>query len=338
MKSFASAALLCAAAASAASEAPRWPPPPDPPRLVYERAVSGTLAREAKGGWGRLLNVLLGVLPGDSARGGEGGLVLPTGIAARGGVIWVADPGAKGVFRYHEATAKGDWLPKGGEKVLESPVAVAAAPDGRLFVADSALGKVFILDAAGRMAGELRGDPMGLGRPVGLAVGGGRLYVSDTLNHRVSFYSLDGVFLAAAGRRGGKPGDFNFPTYLWYDAAKGRLWVCDSGNFRLQALDREGRPVLAVGEAGNRPGYLARPRGVAVDPDGHPWVVDGAFDSVSAFDEQGRLLLFVGVSGYGPGEFNLPGGAAFDEAGRLLVADTRNSRLQIFRYLKEAAR
>lgn len=319
-------------------EGPRWPPAPDPTRLVFLRAVSGTAAPQAQGGWGRFFNTLLGVEAGQPGRGEPGGLVLPTGVAARAGVLWVADLGAKAVYRYDEAAERGEWLPKGAERVLESPVSVAPAPDGRLFVADSVLGKVLVLDAAGRLAGELRGDPMGMGRPVGLAVGGGRVYVADVLNHRVSFYSLDGAYLAASGRRGSGPGEFNYPTYLWYDEGKERLWVCDSGNFRLQALDRDGRPLSVFGEAGNRPGYLARPRGVAVDADGHPWVVDGAFDSVSAFDDAGRLLLFVGRSGHGSGEFNLPGGAAFDEAGRFFVADTHNARIQVFQYVKEGAR
>ncbi|TPW20610.1 MAG: NHL repeat protein, partial [Elusimicrobia bacterium] len=207
-------------------------------------------------------------------------------------------------------------------------------PDGRLFVADSALGRVFILDKEGRPAGELRGDPAGLGRPVGLALAEDRLYVSDVARHRVAMYDLAGVFIAAFGRRGGGLGEFNFPTYLWYEAARRRLWVCDSGNFRVQRLTRDGVPDGAVGGPGNRPGYLARPRGVALDSDGHLYVVDGAFEAVSLFDRDGRLLLFVGSAGSAPGEFALPGGLFIDTGDRVLVADTLNARVQILRYAK----
>ncbi|TBR26140.1 hypothetical protein EPO15_00880 [bacterium] len=324
-------ALLLALVPAAALD---WPAAPQPARLHFVGEFAGPRQAAAAGRWGRLARTLLGVDDPTPGARVPGGLVQPTGLAARAGTVWVADPGARGVFRYDEASGRGRWLPSDGTP-LTSPVAVAAAEDGRLFVADSGSAKVLILDPAGRVTGELRGDPAGLGRPVGLALGGGRLYVADAAGHRVSLYDLSGVYLASFGRRGRGPGEFNFPTYLWYEAGRGRLWVCDSGNFRVQAFDSDGRPVASFGESGNRPGYLARPRGLAFDSDGHAYLVDGAFEALQVFDGAGGLLLFVGRAGGGPGEFNLPGGAFVDAADRLLVADTHNARVQIFQYLKE---
>ncbi|MBI5594869.1 MAG: hypothetical protein HY928_02145 [Elusimicrobia bacterium] len=321
--------LVCLPAA-----ARQWPSAPAPARLESVGEFYGPRRAEPTGGWGRLVRALLGVesLPAGAHR--KGGLAQPTGLAARGGFVWVADPGAKGLFRFEEATGAGVWLPRGGDVRLESPVAVAAAPDGRVFVADSALRKVFILDAEGKVTGELRGAPAGLGRPVGLALSKERLYVSDAAQHRVAMYDLKGVFLAAVGARGKDAGEFNFPTYLWFDAKADRLLVCDSGNFRVQRLKPDGSPDGSVGHPGNRPGYLARPRGVALDSDGNLYVVDGAFEAFQLFDAEGRLLMLVGSAGNGPGEFSLPGGIAIDAADRIFVADTFNSRVQMFRYLK----
>ena len=317
-----------------AARARQWPPAPAPARVEPVSEFSGPRRAPPSGGWGRFARALLGIEEDSHGARRPGGLVQPTGLAARGGVVYVADPGAKAVFRFEESTGRGAWWPRGGALSLESPVAVAAAPDGRLFVADSALGRVFILGPDGRPVGELRGDPAGPGRPGGLALAADRLYVSDVARHRVAMYDLDGVFLAAFGRRGRAPGEFNFPTYLWYEEAARRLWVCDSGNFRVQRLTRDGAPDGAVGAPGNRPGYLARPRGVALDSDGHLYVVDGAFEALSLFDRAGSLLLFLGSAGAGPGEFALPGGLFIDAADRVLVADTLNARVQILRYVK----
>lgn len=317
-----------------AAGARQWPPAPARPRVETVSEFTGPRRAPPSGGWGRFGRALLGIEEDRPGARHPGGLVQPTGLAARDGVVFVADPGAKAVFRFTEATGRGEWWPRGESLALESPVAVAAAPDGRLFVADSSLGRVFILGPDGRPTGDLRGDPSGLGRPVGLALSKDRLYVSDVARHRVAMYDLNGIFIAAFGRRGRAAGEFNFPTYLWYEEAAQSLWVCDSGNFRVQRLTRDGVPDGSVGSPGNRPGYLARPRGVALDSEGHLFVVDGAFEAISLFDRDGRLLLFLGGAGAGPGEFALPGGLFIDAADRVLVADTLNARVQILRYLK----
>ena len=262
----------------------------------------------------------------------------PTGLFANNGILYIADPARSAVLRYDLDKREGAWLGKAQGLDLTSPVAVAGSPDGRLYILDSARKKVLMLDARGQPAGELHGDPQGLGQPAGLAVSDSRVYVSDVMQHRVSVYGLEGVFTQSFGRRGKEPGEFNFPTYLWFDRAQKQLWATDSANFRLQWFDASGRPLGRLGESGDRPGYLARPRGVARDSDGHVYVSDAAFDALQIFDPQGRLLLFAGVSGDSPGQFNLPGGIFIDEKDRVFVADTHNGRVQVFQYLKEGSR
>ncbi len=323
------APLTVAAADAAVLE---WPEPPAPARLRFLEAHSGMPGNAAGHGIGKVWKFLLGITGVNSS---PRRLMAPTGIFAGGGMIYVADPGAHGVLRYDEVKKKAEWLPKGRKPKFVSPVAVTVAPDGKIFVADSALGKVFALDAEGRYLWELRGDPEGMGQPASLALGDGRLFVSDSREHRVAVYGLDGVFLYSFGRRGLKAGEFNFPTYMWFDAAAKRLFVCDSGNFRIQILTPEGKPLSAFGENGDRPGRMARPRGVALDSDGNVYSIDGALEAVQIFDQTGRLLLFVGREGSRPGEFSLPGGVFVDEKDRVLVADTFNARVQVFQYLKE---
>ncbi len=324
--------LALAAAAPPAEAPPQWPPAPQAARLRFAGEIAGPRVA-GTGRLGRFLRALIGL---DKA--GEiavDRLVKPTGLFVSGGTVFVADPGMRGVLRYDEATGKGEWWPRGVEKNLLSPVSVAGAPDGRLFILDSQLGKVFILDAEGNVTGELEGDPEGLGRPAALAVSGNRIYVSDVKKHRVAVYGIDGTFLQAFGRRGDRPGEFNFPTYLWFDRKADRLWVTDSGNFRLQWFGPDGRFGGSIGENGNRPGYLARPRGVAVDSEGHVFVVDAAFEAFQVFDDKKRFLLFVGRAGTAPGRFSMPGGIFIDGRDRVYVADTQNARVQVFQYIKE---
>ncbi|MBI5208411.1 MAG: hypothetical protein HY927_00395 [Elusimicrobia bacterium] len=336
MKLFLLALLLARAPGAFGQDKPalRWPAPPAPARLEHVRDFTGEGVGAAKSKVGGFFRRLLGI----DASGGDPWkrrLAQPTGVAvSTSGVLYVADSASRSVLRHDLASGRSDWLNLDSLK-LANPVSVAAAPDGGVFVLDSVLRKVFILDPAGKPVGSLEGDPEGLGRPAGLAVGGGKVFVSDTMRHRVGVYGLEGVFIHSFGSRGRRPGELNYPTYLWYDAGDGELWVCDSGNFRLQRFSADGKPLGLLGEPGNRPGYMARPRGVARDSDGHVFVTDAAFDALQVFDPAGPLLLFVGHAGPSPGEFNLPGGVFIDDKDRVFVADTFNARVQIFQYLKE---
>ncbi|MBI5240465.1 MAG: 6-bladed beta-propeller [Elusimicrobia bacterium] len=328
----------CAAAEPAPTPAPpplQWPAAPAAPRLRFLSEIRGEndAPEKPRGKFAALLRAALGIGPGSGA--GPGGLSSPAGLFARDGTLYVADPGRAQVLRYDLGKSKGEWLPKGRGQRLASPVGVAAAPDGRVFILDSSLGKVFILDREGKPKGELEGDPQGLGRPAAIAASDQRLYVADTRNHRIMVYGMEGVFLTAFGRRGTGPGEFNYPTYLYFDRRSGQLWVCDSGNFRVQWFDADGRHLGTLGEAGDRPGYLARPRGLARDSDGHVYVADAAFDAFQILDPEGKLLLFVGRAGTAPGQFNLPGGLFSDEQDRIFAADSYNGRVQTFQYLKE---
>ncbi len=108
----------------------------------------------------------------------------------------------------------------------------------------------------------------------------------------------------------------------------------DTGNFRIQVLDPEGKPLSVFGQAGDGPGSLQRPKGIAVDSEGHVYVVDAAFNNFQIFDRSGQLLLDVGAVGTGPGTFWMPAGIHIDGKDRIFVVDQLNHRVQVFQYLK----
>jgi DNA-binding beta-propeller fold protein YncE len=140
--------------------------------------------------------------------------------------------------------------------------------------------------------------------------------------------------LRVLGKRGERPGEFNYPTAIVGDAL--RLWVADSGNHRVQAVSPDGTSLMAFGRAGDAPGDLALPKSIGIDPDGHVYVVDGRFENIQVFNDAGQLLLYFGEEGSGPGQFWLPGGMFIEPGGRIWVCDSYNRRVQVFEYVREA--
>ena len=252
------------------------------------------------------------------------------------GGLLIADPGRKIVHFY--CWGRRTYIPIGPklEGGLQSPVGVAALPDGRILVCDSRLETVECFDAKGRALGHFC-DPEVMGRPAGIAVNSsrGEVYIADVTNHRVMVLDLKGRLLRLIGHRGDGPGEFNFPTHLTL-GPQGRLYVTDSMNFRVQVLEPDGTFVRAIGRLGDAPGQFSKPKGVAVDKEGHVIVVEGLYDALEFFDPQGELLLSAGSSGSNPGQFWLPAGLCLDTKEQLLfVADSYNSRVQVFRLLED---
>ena len=302
-----------------------WPQPPAPSRIRYVRSIAE--ARDIgieKSFLGKLVEAVTG--------NDQGRMVRPTGVTERDGVIYVADSGAGAVWIFDPENQRSTKVVEVGGAALMSPVAIADRPDGSVFVADSYLRKVFLLDREGKL---LRTVAQGsLRRPAALAYDeiSDRLYVADSVGQCIAVYASDGRHLLTWGKRGYHDGEFNYPSYLTLDRA-GALLVTDALNYRVQAFDQNGRFLWKRGHHGDGSGDFAAPKGVAVDSEGHLYVVDALFDAVQIFDEDGGLLLSFGDRGTQPGEFWLPEGAFISKQDRIYVADSLNRRIQVFEFL-----
>jgi DNA-binding beta-propeller fold protein YncE len=244
------------------------------------------------------------------------------------GNLLLTDTGANAVCCLDHSRKKWMRWEQAGKIRFQSPVAVARHRD-TIYVADSVLGKVLAFTPEGKLRFEITRE---LERPAGLALAGEKLFVADAQRHQVVIFDLQGGFISKFGRRGGGPGEFNFPTHIAVDA-NGRLFVTDSMNCRIQIFDSAGQVQRVIGSAGDGPGCFSRPKGVAVDKLGHIYVVDAIFDNVQVFDDQGRLLLNWGEAGADPGQFWLPNGIAVSRENDIYVADSYNRRIQVFRYI-----
>jgi len=306
-----------------------WPQPPAPVKIRYLRSISEPrdLGIE-KSFFGKLLDAITG--------NSQGHITRPTGVAERDGVIYIADSGAAAVWIFDAMNRRSLKVTEVGGTMLMSPVAVADRPDGAVFVADSYLKKVFLLDRQGKLLRTVVNE--GVERPAALAYDetSDRLYVADSIGQCVSVFSSDGAHLSTWGKRGDGDGEFNYPSYLALDRS-GRLLVTDALNYRVQAFTRGGKFLWKFWRHGDGSGDFAAPKGVAADSEGHIYVVDAAFDAVQIFDAQGGLLLLsFGDLGPAPGEFWLPEGAFINRKNQIYVADSFNRRIQVFEFLGAA--
>jgi len=250
------------------------------------------------------------------------------------GRLLVADPGQQGVHIYDFEKRKYQFLKGPRHNTLVSPIDIACDAKDNIYVSDSVRAQIYVFDSRGRFQRAF--GKAQLRRPTGMVLdnAGQRIYLTDTLRHQVLIFTLDGALIAAIGKRGAGPAEFNFPTALALSA--GKVFVVDSMNFRIQTLTADGQFVSAFGQLGIRSGSLNRPKGIAVDADGNLYVVDAAFETVQIFDPAGRLLYYFGSGGREPGQFQLPSGISIDNRNVIYVADSLNHRVQVFRYRRLA--
>lgn len=312
-----------------------WPAAPEVPRFLYVGTLTGeqNFRRDAAepSRWQALGRWLVGLDDKSAAP-----VVLQRPAAVLGddeGRLFVSDTSRQAVFVFDEkAGLLQVW--ELAEPLLRfaSPVGLALAPAGGLFVADAELGAVLRLDAAGKPQAVIgRGL---LVRPTGLARDAqrGLLYVADTMAHDVKVFGDDGVLQRVIGRRGEAAGEFNFPTHL--ALVQGELFVTDTLNSRVQVLDPDsGVARRQLGTRGLYLGNLVRPKGVGVDGEGNVYVVESYFDSLLVFSGSGEFLLPIGGTGTATGRFYLPSGVWVDARNRVHVADMFNGRVVLFQFL-----
>lgn len=305
--------------------------PPFPAEAVIEwvaayAAMSDVGAGQSK--WQRAIT-------GDTAR--EPSLLAPTAVAfGPSNELYVVDQELDGVVIIDPMVKRFELFRGAGQGVLRSPVGVAVAEDGTIYVSDAVAQAVHVFDAQLQFRGSL-GGPQLFTHPTGLALSadGSRLAVCDTVAHSV--YVIDarrGDVLQTFGgeARSGREGEFHTPYAVAFDD-QGYLYISDYLNFRIQVFDPAGDLELVFGQIGDRPGDINRPRGLAVDAAaGVIFEVDGAFQLVQMFNLDGEILMWFGGPGTGPGTFDLPSGIA-RRRDLLAVADTLNSRVQVFRFL-----
>ncbi|MEW6348851.1 MAG: NHL repeat-containing protein [Thermodesulfobacteriota bacterium] len=160
------------------------------------------------------------------------------------------------------------------------------------------------------------------------------------------FSLLDVIPLRAATNATGAPRTSRGqggPFDLDFDPS-GHLLATYPAEYRVLKLDKANTPVAGFGRAGAEVGSLNFPKGLAVDSAGLVYVVDANNGRVQVFSSEafrtlqapdtpgsGGVEYVIGSIGAIGGSFSTPQGVHVADDGRILVADTRNHRIQIFK-------
>lgn len=227
--------------------------------------------------------------------------------------------------------------PEAAIRGFAQPSGVATDDAGRVYVAETARGRVEIHDNARGGNAFLRslGDDV-LECPVGVRIDNrGRIYVSDPCLQRVVMFDSyvdDGTLRRTFGTAGTAVGQMDGPRHLAVDRA-GRVYVAERGNVRVQSWKPSaGRHVPAAAFGVAQPPTFGAPEGIARDASGRIYLSDesAADGEVRVFDRRGLYLETLAVPGSGAGQVVSPRGLARDPVGRLLVVDAGNRRLHVF--------
>ena len=156
---------------------------------------------------------------------------------------------------------------------------------GRVWVADFGNSRLRIFDAQGGYLGGWGGRGNGsyqLREACAVDVRGDDVYVADTWNGRVQYYTLAGEWKATAGGLYGPRGVAAAPD--------GRVWVADTGNNRLMVFDAMLATPETIGKKGAGPAEFNGPVGIAAGPDGRIYVADVGNRRIQVFDAAGKFV------------------------------------------------
>ncbi|GAB3651629.1 NHL repeat-containing protein [Ramlibacter alkalitolerans] len=305
----ATAAGLAGCAADDGARAVRTPPEPTSRLLTPWLSINGGWRVEAQ-------------VPIQGARPTTGGRIMfvqPTGVAARGDVLLVADSGARTIWRADRPRDSVAPLTAFTGGVADHGTSMQLGADFMAWVALPAQHAVVQYDLRGRQVRRWS-DEFEAPRPVAVAVPEDRseILVGDSATSRiVVFDPLGRVQRILGGRR---------PAALQSVAAMALgprgLYVLDRLGQQVVVLDRAGVAVEVIGEQ-----HLVQPRALAVDASGRVFVSDDADQRIKVFRGE-QLLASVGGAGNGPNRFGRIESLAVD--GNLLyVADSTNARVQV---------
>lgn len=222
-----------------------------------------------------------------------------------------------------------------GMQQLEKPVFPEPPDEARIFfertLISSADVEIESEDSAFRrfITGEQR-TGIGFGKPFGVTVHKGRVFVSDTMKRMVLAFDIPEARFLEIGTKA--PGELIKPMGVDVDK-DGNLYVCDATLKHVVVYNRDGLYLRTIG----KPELFSRPAGLTVDPQGkRVFIVDtggiqSSWHRVVVLDAQtGKFLHTISRRGNQEGELNLPRDATIGDDGNLYVVDGGNFRVQVF--------
>lgn len=210
---------------------------------------------------------------------------------------------------------------------LRKPYGVHAA-GGRVYVSDTAIGKIVVFDLIEKRFYFIGEEGPGiLSKPSGVTTDReGNIYVTDTIQDRAVVYNKNGEFTHALGKKG----QFEQPAGIAVNDRLGRVYVVDVKKHNVQVFKKNGEFLFKFGRRGRGDGEFNFPTNIFIDKDGKVYVCDTMNFRVQIFDQDGNFISKFGELGDIPGKFARPKGIAVDSEGHIYVVDAAFNNVQIF--------
>jgi tripartite motif-containing protein 71 len=168
----------------------------------------------------------------------------------------------------------------------------------------------------------------------------GRIYVADTGNHRVQYFTSAGAYEGKFGNTayssstgaitaGSGDGEFATPVSIAVNQSTGNVYVVDQSNDRVQYFSATGTFLGKWGVTGTGDGQFTTPTCIAVHPDtGNVIVGDSGRDDFQEFSSAGAFIRKYGSTGTGDGQFTGISGITYSADGdAIYVSDEANDRV-----------
>jgi sugar lactone lactonase YvrE len=263
-----------------------------------------------------------------------------------------------------------------GTALAAKPVFYPAAPEQpRIQFLKTINGSSFFINGNGygnrfpgyEIPGQRETDPVG--KPYGMAVSQGKIYVCDMASATVKIFDLDKKYVKSIGAE--KIGQLQQPLNIVIDAdgtkyvtdgklskimvydandmfvksmgnpakmkptdvviTKGNLYITDVMNSQVVVMDpKSGAELSRFSQAGMEAGDLFKATNLTKDVNGNIVIADTIGGKVSVFADNGKFLKVFGSMGDQIGQFARPKGVAVDRENRLYAIDAAFENVQIF--------
>ncbi len=230
-------------------------------------------------------------------------------------------------------------------KGFDSPLGIAVAPSGNIYVGNNGRDNIEVYNADGVLQSTI--DDGNILMPNDLALDlKDNLYVVDSQADVIKVYNSSGQWLHDLGGAGDSAGNLNFPTAIAiahtpYDQDETALiYIADQGHAKVQVYDISGNFITSFGEkiaafSSDWEGKFSKIQGLAFDDLGQLHVLDCYLNKIQILNpdvalaqDADRFIDAYGEAGTNRGQLNLPMDIFITESGNTVVTNAGNQKIE----------